>query len=122
MSELSQKERLFCIIYSKTRNGRESAARAGYSVFLEKNAEKLLNNKRIKEEIDRLDRENAATAAEVYAGLRRIAFGSGNDAVRLIYKSQVMDEQEIDSLDIFNISSIKKAKDGGVEIKFFDRQ
>lgn len=122
MNGLSQKEQLFCTIYSKTRNGKEAAARAGYTLFLEKTAEKLLSSSKIKTEVRRLDKEKYATTTEVCAGLRRLAFGSGNDAIKLLYKLDEMDDEQINSLDLFNVSDIKKPKTGGIEIKFFDRQ
>ncbi len=122
MNGLTQKEQLFCTIYSKTRNGKEAAARAGYTLFLEKTAEKLLSNSKIKAEIRRQDKEKQATTSEVCAGLRRLAFGSGNDAVKLLYRFDEMEDEQIDSLDLFNVSDIKKPKSGGIEIKFFDRQ
>ncbi len=122
MSNLSQKEQLFCTIYSKTRNAKEAAARAGYTMFLERTAEKLLEKPQIKAEIKRRDKEKQATKTEVYAGLKRLAFGSGNDAIKLLYSLDELDEEQINSLDLFNVSDIKKPKGGGVEIKFFDRQ
>ncbi|MEG0978434.1 MAG: terminase small subunit [Oscillospiraceae bacterium] len=122
MSGLTQKEQLFCTIYSNTRNAKEAAARAGYTLFLEKTAEKLLANSRIKSEIGRRDKEKQATTAEICAGLRRLAFGSGNDAVKLLYSLDEMEDNQINSLDLFNVSDIKKPKGGGLEIKFFDRQ
>lgn len=122
MDGLTQKEQLFCTIYSKTRNGKEATARAGYTLFLEKTAEKLLQNPKIKAEIKRQDKEKQATTAEICVGLRRLAFGSGNDAVKLLYKFDEMDDEQINSLDLFNVADIKKLKGGGIEIKFFDRQ
>lgn len=122
MNGLTQKEQLFCTIYSNTRNAREAAVRAGYTLFLEKTAEKLLANPKIKAEIKRRDKEKQATTAEICAGLRRLAFGAGNDAVKLLYRFDDMDDEQINSLDLFNVSDIKKPKGGGLEIKFFDRQ
>lgn len=122
MSKLSQKEQLFCKLYSKTRNAKEAAARAGYTIFLERTAEKLLERPEIKAAIKRADKEKQASTAEICAGLRRLAFGSGNDAVKLLYSLDEMDDEQINSLDLFNVSDIKKPKGGGVEIKFFDRQ
>ena len=52
--------------------------------------------------------------------LRRIAFGSYADAVKLMF-FDAPDEQKIEELDLFNIAEIKRPKGGGLEIKFFDR-
>lgn len=122
MGQLSQKEQLFCRIYSNTRNAKESAARAGYSLFLEKTGEKLLSKKEIKSEVKRLDKGRFITKSEVCAGLKRIAFGSVNDALKLLDDDCKLDEEQLNSLDLFNVSDIKKPKNGGIEIKFFDRQ
>ena len=54
--------------------------------------------------------------AEVLAGLRRLAFGRINDALTLLG-----DDFDGLCLDLYNVSEIKRAKGGGVEIKFFDR-
>lgn len=122
MRELSQKEQLFCKIYSKTRNAKESAARSGYTLFLEKTGEKLLAKKSIRAEIKRLDKDKIASNLEVCAGLRRLAFGSVNDALKLLYNFEDLSEEELNSLDLFNVCDIKKPKSGGIEIKFYDRQ
>lgn len=57
---------------------------------------------------------------EVRAGLRRIAFSSSADAIKLLF-SENLDGVDVESLDLFNIAEIKRPKTGGLEIKFFDR-
>ncbi len=57
--------------------------------------------------------------AEVLAGLRRLAFGRINDALTLL--GDDFDGLCTSRLDLYNVSEIKRAKGGGVEIKFFDR-
>ena len=54
----------------------------------------------------------------VLLGYERLAFGSTTDAFRLL-----MSEAELDVslLDLYNVSEIKKPKDGAMELKFFDR-
>lgn len=115
--KLTQKERLFCSYYVQTRNLRESAARAGYTFWPEKTALKLIDRTLIKKEIeakiDQLKFNN-----EVAVGLRRLAFGSISDPIKLLMTE---DSFDIESLDLFNVSEIKKPKAGGMEIKFFDR-
>ena len=123
MRELTSKEQLFCTLYSHTRNAKESVVRAGYnSLFPERTGEKLLSDTAITEQIKVLEKAKQASFAEVCAGLRRLAFGSVNDAVKLLYKFDELDDKSIDSLDLFNVADIKKPKGGGIEIKFFDRQ
>lgn len=65
------------------------------------------------------------------SGLRRIAFGRNNDAVRLAASAAMPAEEgaavgaseilrSIGEMDLFGVSEIKYGKNG-VEIKFFDR-
>ena len=64
-------------------------------------------------------RERELLRLKAMKGLERVAFGSVSDAVRLICGGAQI--SELDSLDLFLISEIKKPKDGAMEIKFFDR-
>ena len=57
---------------------------------------------------------------KAHSGYERLAFGSISDAVRLLF-SDNPNYKTLQSMDLFNISEIKKLKDGGLEIKFFDR-
>ena len=102
---------------------REAAAKAGYGLFPERTGCKLLRRSDIQKEIETLSKKNAqGSMQEIYAGYRRLAFGSVADAVRLLYLPDDFDLNELDSMDLFNISDIKRPKGGGMEIKFFDRQ
>ena len=51
----------------------------------------------------------------------RLAFGSVADAMKLMLCEEAMSTEEIEKLDLFNVSEIKRPKGGGLEIKFFDR-
>ena len=53
-------------------------------------------------------------------GYERLAFGSTADAFRLLM-STGDDALDVGMLDLFNVSEIKRPKDGAMEIKFFDR-
>ena len=55
------------------------------------------------------------------AGYQRLAFGSICDAISLLYKSDPSKE-DLEGMDLFLVSEIKRPKDGSMEIKFFDRQ
>ena len=68
----------------------------------------------------RKKKDAALRREEVVAGYRRLAFGAGNDALRLLFCEEPTPE-ELASLDIFNVSDIKRPKNGGLEIRFFDR-
>ena len=93
--------------------------KSGY-MFPEKNALKLLKRRDIAEEIARIDKQREATQKDIAIGYRRLAFGCISDAVRLLFSDEVSPE-EIEKMDLFNISEIKRKKGGDIEIKFFDR-
>ncbi|MEG2429656.1 MAG: hypothetical protein RSA99_04660, partial [Oscillospiraceae bacterium] len=67
-----------------------------------------------KQEFDEL--QNA-----IIASLKRLAFSSTNDCVKLLAIDRETFIEKVDSLDLFHISEIKVPKDGAIEIKFFDR-
>lgn len=112
---LTKREKEFCGYYATCRNGREAAARAGFA-FPEHSGMRLLDRECIRLEIERLMKEKQGfmTAAD---GLRRIAFGSVVDAVRLVLGEPALDPE---LLDLFMVSEIKRTEKG-VELKFFDR-
>ncbi len=118
MKKLSRKEKLFCLYYAQSRNGREAAAKAGFTLP-EQAAARLLQNARVRQELNALARESGAEIGELVAGYRKLAFGSGTDALRLLFDS--VQPEDFDALDLFNVAEIKKPKDGALEIKFFDR-
>lgn len=120
MTKLSDREELFCRLYLTCRNATEAAVRAGYTTRPEITAVMLMAKKNIKKTIERMEKENTVCDNEVRAGLRRIAFASSADAVRLLL-SDGTDIQDTDGLDLFNVSEIKRTKGGAIEIKFFDR-
>jgi hypothetical protein len=76
----------------------------------------LLDKDSVKEEIERLTVSAKGNVAAV-DGLKRLAFGSIADAVRLILSEEPLD---IESLDLYSVSEIKRT-DKGTEIKFYDR-
>ena len=119
IKELTSKEKLFCTYYCINRNGRESAVKSGY-MFPEKSAVKLLRRRDITEEIARIDKQREATQRDIAIGYQRLAFGCISDAICLLFSDEVS-RQEIEKMDLFNISEIKRKKGGDIEIKFFDR-
>lgn len=120
-NKLTEKERLFCIYYAEDGDARGCAARAGYIVAPRRSAARLLAREEIRAEITRIEKEKKATAALVEKGLRRLAFGSVTDALKLMLSEENLTAEEIEKLDLFNVSDIKRPKGGGLEIKFFDR-
>lgn len=115
--KLSKKEQDFCRYYVHLRSPREAAALAGWLLLPERCGEKLLEKKKIRDEISRLEAQQDGFRL-AKAGFRRLAFGSVADAIRLLDGER----DNIDGLDLFMVSDIKIPKGGGMEIKFFDRQ
>ncbi len=118
---MTEKERLFCAYYAEDGDARGCAARAGYVVAPRRSAARLLAREEIKAEIARLEKEKKSLCSQVEKGLRRLAFGSVADALKLMLCEETMTAEEIEKLDLFNVSDIKRPKGGGLEIKFFDR-
>jgi len=54
-------------------------------------------------------------------GLRKLAFCKINDAVKILLAAHDFDAGLIAKLDLFPVSEIRQNKDGGLEIKFYDR-
>ena len=119
--DLTEKEKLFCSYYAGFGDARGCAARAGYCVSPAKSAERLLARADIRAEIERLEKERRSYSSRAEKGLYRLAFGSVTDALRLMLCEEMMSAEDIERLDLFNVSEIKRPKGGGIEIKFFDR-
>lgn len=120
-NKLKPKEKLFCLYFCQSRSPRLAAANAGYGIFTKKAAAKLMSRTDIQSEIEKLDKLTPVTDREIISGYRSLAFGSAADAFSLILGEESPSKQELDSLDLLNISEIKRPKGGGIEIKFFDR-
>lgn len=118
---LKEKEKLFCSYFSELRNARNAAAKAGYGILTHRSAVKLLAREDIRKEIERIDRTRLVSAEEVISGYRQLAFGSVADALKLVYAEENPNAYELEGLELFNVSEIKRPKGGGIEIKFFDR-
>lgn len=54
-------------------------------------------------------------------GYERLAFGSCDDAFKLLFRETPPADQEIEKMDLFCVKSIRQTKDGGLEMSFFDR-
>ncbi len=118
---LTEKEKLFCSYYASFGDARGCAARAGYCISPAKSAERLLARADIRAETERLEKEKRSFSAQVEKGLYRLAFGSVTDALKLMLCEETMSAEDLEKLDLFNVSEIKRPKGGGIEIKFFDR-
>lgn len=87
----------------------------------EQKGEELICRPEISAELERLSRLREKSLANMAAaGYQRLAFGSICDAISLLYKSDPSKE-DLEGMDLFLVSEIKRPKDGSMEIKFFDR-
>lgn len=112
----------FAQMFTATRNAVESAIRLGISPLKARTeGTKMLCDKKVQREIKKLDKNDIQTLTYVKTGLSRLAFGSVNDVVSIIFDEQPT-VHKIMQADLFNVSEIKRVKGGGVEVKFFDRQ
>ncbi|MBR4282348.1 MAG: terminase small subunit [Clostridia bacterium] len=118
-SNLTEKEMLFCRFYHATRNPREAAVKSGYKIFPEKVGLRLLSRQDITDALSELNKQTQM--GDAAAGLRRLAFSSISDALRLIFAEEPLSPNDLEGLDLFMVSEIKRPKGGGMEIKFFDR-
>lgn len=122
--KLLLKEKLFCYYYLKLQNYKEAAIKADYKhILAESIGAKLLQKKEILDYIKLLKGQDFIKGGldNVKSGLERLAFGSICDSIKLILSGEGIDFNKIDTMDFFQISEIKKPKDGCFEIKFFDR-
>lgn len=116
LAGLTKKEKTFCVEFVSSGN----IAEAERNARLEGKGKLLLCRKDICDELQRLSSIQSKSLEMIArAGLKRLAIGGVSDAVRLIFLEKPGDE-ELDSLDLFNISEIRR-KGEQTEIKFFDR-
>ncbi len=117
---LNTKEKLFCVFYSSTGNAAEAAMLAGFEEP-QKNGELLLVRQDITDYISSIRQNKLNFLSQQAAfGYERLAFGSFNDAVSLLF-SDSPSKEDLSSMNLFNVAEIKRPKDGAMEIKFFDR-
>ena len=118
---LSKKELAFCHHYIKTGNAKEAAWLAGYKNNPEQKGTELLSKSKISQKIEKIyfaKKKNLIYKATT--GYERLAFGNISDPIKLLFPENLKHE-DLEKMDLFNISEIKKSKEGAMEIKFFDR-
>lgn len=119
--KLTNREKEFCSCFVNTGSASQAARRAGYLKDSEQTGERLLCKKQVALEIEQLSKEREKSLANIAsAGYRRLAFGNISDAVSLLYMENPT-KAELENMDLFLVSEIKRPKDGSMEIKFFDR-
>ncbi len=117
---MTKKEKMFCRVYATLNNSKEAAVHAGYPAESAQSVgEELIAREDILREIQRISSQNSDSLCDrAVAGLLRIAFGNADDCIRLLFCDEMPD---LSSMNLFNISEIKRPKGGGLEIKFADR-
>lgn len=112
---------MFCCYYVISGDPAEAAVKAGFGKEdAVSTAASLLKDQQcltLISELKSIFSENCP----VKTGLKRLAFGSSNDAVSLAFAEEFPAPEAFASLDLFNVSEIKRDRNGGVEIRFFDR-
>lgn len=110
----------FAVKYALCGNAYEAAVYAGApraaAAF---EGVRLLCMKSVRRKIAAFKQEQEECAA--VQGLRRIAFGRVNDAVKLMFAEDVTPEA-VEQADLYCVSEIKRDRGGKIEMKFFDRQ
>lgn len=71
--------------------------------------------------IARLKNRKKDESPDVISGYERLAFGCSADAIGILFEKDVTREM-LQEMDLFNVSEFKKAANGAVEVRFFDRQ
>ena len=118
---LTAKEKTFCNCFVSCGSADEAAYKAGFVRNPKRSGEELLCREDIADEIKRLGKCRTSSLSEIATvGYRRLAFGKISDAVSLLYMENPSREQ-LEHMDLFLVSEIKRPKDGSMEIKFFDR-
>lgn len=118
---LTAKEKTFCNCFVSCGSADEAAYSAGFVRNPKRSGEELLCREDIADEIKRLGKCRTSSLSEIATvGYRRLAFGKISDAVSLLYMENPSTEQ-LEHMDLFLVSEIKRPKDGSMEIKFFDR-
>lgn len=120
----TQRDKAFARAYAYCCDAETSAILCGYPANEARAVgTALLHKKSVARQIERCFLEKQRLYDSVRTGLERIALGRSNDAVKLAFlQCEEVSAELIESLDLSLISSVKRDKDGGVDIKLFDRQ
>ena len=117
---LNRKEKNFCYHLVETGNPYE-AFKISKMQNEGENIPKLMLDESVREEISRIcEKKFKNSLAKSEIGYERLAFGRIFDCIKLMFMKDIEDCQ-IENMNLFNISEIKRLKDGTIEIKFFDR-
>ncbi len=123
-SGLSRQEETFCLLYAALHDAREAAAAAGYpAASAREDALALLARPPIRRRVGSLLKRRRVGSAQIAEdGLLRLAFGGVSDAVRLMLREDQLSDEELQRLDLYCVSTLKRVKGGGFELTLCDRQ
>ena len=120
-NQKNQMHRSFCLWYAVLGDAGEAAAKAGFpQEDAMAQAVAILSREQNQRRISQI-RSALSDTQSVISGLKRLAFGSCNDAVYLAFAEELPPPDVIRRLDLFGVSEIKRVKGGGVEVKLADR-
>lgn len=121
--KLSARQTLFCDHYARAGDPLEAALRAGYRPGKAgETAARLLGRGDIRAEIGLRREEARAEAADLaLAGLMRLALGGIGDAAKLVSCGEPPAPGQLAGMDLFAVSELRSAKNGGMEVRLHDR-
>ena len=105
---MRKRDKTFCVYVAQGKSLEEASILSGYE---ENKGVTLITKPEIIKEI----MKNLSVI-----GYQQLAFGSIADCISLVTEEKVSKE-DLQNMNLFMISEIKKPKDGAMEIKFFDR-
>lgn len=122
-NNLTAREERFCALYAQSGEGVLAAKAAGYPAGTSTvAAAQLLGRDDILEAVgERLRAVRLQAANQALAGLVRLAFGNPAGGVRLLREGDELSGEELDGLDLFSVSEVRRSKDGAYEVRFYDR-
>lgn len=114
---------LFCHYYLKTCDADMAAKMAGYRGLPPGEAVRWLAQKPFGRMVRRLkaQRDFLPDAYQAAARLAEIAFGPATDALKLAFLPKDAPPEELDGLDLRQVSQISRKSDGSVEVRLVDR-
>ncbi len=116
---MKPKEKEFCRQMAFCGDPERAAREAGYRS--QEKWKRLLCRDDIAGEIKRCtDALRAVYRNTAVCGLYRMIFSRPSDALKLLYRENPTDA-ELEALELYGVSEIKRTKDKSMEIKFFDR-
>ncbi len=119
---MTQREKRFCYYVHLYNHPKQAAGLVGVAPSLaEETATKWMLRADIRQQIQTYDRtlQGRSISAMVRSGLVRLAFGSDEDAFRLVLSNRE-EKTATPTGDLFRVSEIKQGKDG-LELKFYSR-